>query len=72
MAAQLQEVPPTEHSILGLVEAGPVPHCAPHVGRHVPLSLLERKLEEPLPDVDHSPNSLTIYVMIHHLQQKTM
>lgn len=55
MAAELQEVPPTEHAVLYLVVAGAVPHRPPDVARHVLGSLLQWEPEESPPDIHYSP-----------------
>lgn len=67
MAAELQEIPPTKHAILRLVEARPVRHWPPYVGLHILRSLLETKLEESLPHVDHSPSDFTGNAVVHRL-----
>lgn len=70
-AEEFQEIPPTEHCVFGLGEAGPIPHRCSHISCHVLSSLLEWEIEEPPYHFYHAPHYILWDAVIYQLHQST-
>ena len=58
MAEEFQEVPPAEHCVFVLAEAGPISNRCLHISSHVLSSLLIWYIEEPANHIPHAADNI--------------